>query len=73
MTDQLTPSQVAIKFGTSKTSVYRAIHRGELPAQYKKQYKGKKGRYRISADDASKIFNGCWEAYQHNVTSKSKG
>ncbi len=66
MKDSITPSEVAQMFNMSITSVYRAIHRGELPAQYRKAYKGRKGRYRIDPAEASKIFNGCWDAYDHN-------
>lgn len=69
MTDHITPAEVAARFNMSRTSVYRAIHRGELPAQYKKAYKGRKGRYRIDPAEASKIFNGCWDAYEHNHAS----
>ena len=72
MTDHITPSEVATRFNMSRTSVYRAIHRGELPAQYKKAYKGRKGRYRIDPAEASRIFNGCWDAYEHNHASDSE-
>jgi len=51
VTDLLSVSEVATRTGQIKSSVFRDIRSGLLPARKKRGYKGRMGRVFISRDD----------------------
>jgi len=52
MSDRLTPREVAEIARVNRQEVYRAIHRGELPARRRRGYKGRMGRIWIDKTHA---------------------